>query len=187
VSFNLVTLNWDPSTDNVGVEGYYVYREDRGNTPIATVGTITYSDGTVKAKNTYSYYVEAFDAAGNVSDPSNISTVTTPGHGPKKQLSSDEMNDMTAGELTMYPNPFNSSAMIHFYVENPGLVKINVYDITGRNVSTLVNNHLDEGIHTVRFDGVDYASGIYFFVLKFIPDDKSVKPITSIKKSLLLK
>lgn len=187
VSYKLVTLNWDPSSDNVGVEGYYVYREDKGSTPIASVGTTTYSDGTVRAKNTYSYYVKAFDAAGNISDPSNTATVTTPGRNNKISVAAGVMNDMIPGELMMYPNPFNASTMIHFYVEDPGLVQINVYDITGRNIATLVRNHFEGGIYTTGFNGVDYASGIYLFVLNFTPDDNSVKPITSIKKSLLLK
>ena len=87
----------------------------------------------------------------------------------------------------MFPNPFNPSTMIHFYVEYEGRVQIEVFDITGRRISTLVNGHFNEGIHTTRFNGTNYSSGIYFFVLRFTPDDNSVKPITSIKKGMLLK
>jgi hypothetical protein len=187
VSYSLVTLNWDPSTDNVGVEGYYVYREDQGTAPIASIVTTTYSDGTVKARRTYSYYVKAYDAAGNISDPSNTATVTTPGRNNKKLVSSENMEKLNAGEIMMFPNPFNPSTMIHFYIEDQGQVKIDVYDITGRKISTLINDHLNEGIHTAQFNGTNYSSGIYFFILRYTPDNNSIEPITNIKKGLLLK
>jgi parallel beta-helix repeat protein len=72
-----VTLSWDVSTDNVGVSGYDIYRD---GFLIDTVGgsTTTYQDITVFPETSYRYIVEAFDAAGNVSDPSNTLDVTTP-------------------------------------------------------------------------------------------------------------
>jgi FG-GAP-like repeat len=59
-----VVLNWTASTDNVGVTGYTIYR---GGTKLTTVGgsTLTYTDTTVARLTTYSYTVDAFDAAGN--------------------------------------------------------------------------------------------------------------------------
>ena len=71
-----VALNWNASTDNVGVTGYRVYR---GGTEIASIGvTASYTDTTVAGSTTYSYTVRATDAAGNLSDPSNTATATTP-------------------------------------------------------------------------------------------------------------
>ena len=68
--------SWNASTDNVGVTGYRVYR---GATQIATVGTTTsYTDTTVAPGTSYSYTVRAVDAAGNLSDPSNAASATTP-------------------------------------------------------------------------------------------------------------
>ena len=75
-SSSRVDLRWKASTDNVGVTGYAIYRASH---VIANVGAVTNaSDTTVAAGNTYSYQVVARDAAGNVSDPSNTATVTTP-------------------------------------------------------------------------------------------------------------
>jgi chitodextrinase len=70
-------LSWSASTDNVGVTGYTVYR---GGTQVATVSgsTLTYSDTTVAPSTTYSYTVDAFDAAGNHSAQSSPAPVTTP-------------------------------------------------------------------------------------------------------------
>ena len=74
-----VDLSWGASMDNVGVTGYTVYRDGAG---VATVGgsTLNYSDMSVVAGTTYSYTVDAFDAAGNRSAESSPPTlVTTPG------------------------------------------------------------------------------------------------------------
>ena len=71
-----VALSWTASTDNVGVAGYRVYR---GGAEIASVGaTTSYTDTTVAGGTTYSYTVRAVDAAGNLSDPSNTASATTP-------------------------------------------------------------------------------------------------------------
>ncbi len=73
-----VNLAWTTSTDDVGVTGYTVYRNGSqiGTTtgPTAT----TYSDLTVSPSTTYSYTVDAFDAAGRHSNPSAPAVVTTP-------------------------------------------------------------------------------------------------------------
>jgi chitodextrinase len=76
-AYNNVRLTWSASSDNVGVTGYRVYR---GGVPIATLGAVTsFDDNTVSASTSYSYKVEAFDAAGNRSALSASASVTTPG------------------------------------------------------------------------------------------------------------
>ena len=76
-SSSLVNVSWTASTDNVGVTGYDVLRDDA---VIASVSgtTLTYADATVAASTTYSYQVVAKDLAGNHSAPSIASSVTTP-------------------------------------------------------------------------------------------------------------
>ena len=72
-----VALTWDASTDEVGVTGYTVYRD---GTPIGTVdgATTAYDDTTVSPSATYSYTVDAFDAASNRSPQSGPLAVSTP-------------------------------------------------------------------------------------------------------------
>ncbi|HSX35776.1 MAG TPA: Ig-like domain-containing protein [Patescibacteria group bacterium] len=70
-----VNLTWVGSTDNVGVRGYQVLR---GGAPIANVIGTTYSDVNVAYNTSYTYSIAAFDAAGNLSTPSNQVTITTP-------------------------------------------------------------------------------------------------------------
>lgn len=64
-----------------------------------------------------------------------------------------------------YPNPFNPLTKVTFDLANSGLIKGIVYDILGREVTTLVNAELPAGRHQIDFDASDLPSGIYFFRL----------------------
>ena len=78
VTANTVTLKWNPSSDNVGVTGYTVYRNGSavGSTGAAT--STTFSDITAAPSTVYSYAVDAFDGSGNHSARSAPQSVTTP-------------------------------------------------------------------------------------------------------------
>jgi phosphatidylinositol-3-phosphatase len=74
------TVSWNPSTDNTGVAGYDVLRD--GTHVMTVAGTVTsWTDTGLSPQTTYSYTVDAFDAAGNVSNPSAPASVTTPAGG----------------------------------------------------------------------------------------------------------
>lgn len=68
------SLSWSPSTDNVGVTGYRVYRN---GTQVGTSTGTTFTDTGLSASTHYTYTVAAFDAAGNVSSQSSGVTATT--------------------------------------------------------------------------------------------------------------
>jgi hypothetical protein len=76
LSSSRIDLAWDASTDNVGVEGYRVYRDEA---QIASVTETSYSDTGLAPSNSYSYQVQAFDAAGNTSALSSPASATTDG------------------------------------------------------------------------------------------------------------
>ncbi|MBK8549963.1 MAG: T9SS type A sorting domain-containing protein [Ignavibacteria bacterium] len=65
--------------------------------------------------------------------------------------------------LQNYPNPFNPETSIKFDIPNLSDVKLSVYDITGREVSVLVNEKLEPGSYSYKWNGAQFASGIYFF------------------------
>ncbi len=65
--------------------------------------------------------------------------------------------------LQNYPNPFNPSTSINFDLPNLSDVKLSIYDITGREVSVLVNEKLDPGSYSFSWNGSQFASGIYFY------------------------
>lgn|GEM_PF-4862835 len=80
-----------------------------------------------------------------------------------------------------YPNPFNPSTNIQFSIPTSQLVTLEVFDVSGRKVATLLNDeHLSAGIHTRVFNADRLASGVYFYR---IATDNQVL----LKKMLLIK
>jgi len=65
-----------------------------------------------------------------------------------------------------YPNPFNPITKIKYSVTELLKVKINVYDVLGNEIVTLVNEEKPAGSYEVEFDGSGLTSGIYFYSLK---------------------
>lgn len=65
-----------------------------------------------------------------------------------------------------YPNPFNSVTTIKYTIKNPGFVKIEIFDIAGKKVQTLVNQFQKPNSYTVKINRNDLASGLYFYRLK---------------------
>jgi hypothetical protein len=65
-----------------------------------------------------------------------------------------------------YPNPFNPTTMIRYTLAAPSDVRLTVYDMLGREVTTLVNERKEAGAYDVRFDASSLASGLYFYRLK---------------------
>ncbi|WP_229401303.1 cellulose binding domain-containing protein [Micromonospora okii] len=77
---NGATLTWGPSTDDVGVVGYQVYRTSWPvHSVVDTVAGTSHAVTGLSPATTYAFYVIAFDAAGNPSTPSPVVTVTTTG------------------------------------------------------------------------------------------------------------
>jgi Flagellar hook capping protein len=70
-----------------------------------------------------------------------------------------------------YPNPFNPTTRIDYSVVSDGHVTLNVYDITGRLVSTLVDGYIESGYHSAIWSGMDnngvqLSSGVYLYSLQ---------------------
>ena len=83
------------------------------------------------------------------------------------------------------PNPFNPQTVFTFTLSQPGRVRVNVYDLKGALVKTLVNETGDVGSHTVPWDGTDSShqrvvSGVYF-VQVLAPQGRVVQRVTVLK------
>jgi hypothetical protein len=79
-----------------------------------------------------------------------------------------------------YPNPFNPSTKIKYEIPERSFVSINVYDLLGDEIATLVNEEKPAGTYEVEFDGTGLPSGIYFYKL-------SGDNFSDTRKMLLLK
>jgi hypothetical protein len=78
VEWSIISLTWSNATDNVGVGGYYIYRN---GTQVASTTSTEYTDSELDAGTTYSYTVVAVDWTGNVSEQSAAAEVTTAADG----------------------------------------------------------------------------------------------------------
>ncbi|MBV6399006.1 MAG: hypothetical protein CDJEALGM_01388 [Ignavibacteria bacterium] len=161
---NDVTLTWTTGWEENN-ERFDIQR--RVNNPEAqwkTVGSVKGS-GTVHEERTYTftdkklvtgkyeYRLVQVDFDGNVTADHNLKNVV-------------EIGIPTVFDLSQnYPNPFNPTTKIDFQIPVEGLVKLNIIDMAGREVATLVNETLVPGYYTYDFNASKLASGIYFYRL----------------------
>jgi len=62
-----------------------------------------------------------------------------------------------------YPNPFNPSTIIKYQIAEKTNVSIKVYDMLGKEVATLVNEVVNAGEQTVKFDASNLSTGVYVY------------------------
>jgi hypothetical protein len=86
-----------------------------------------------------------------------------------------------------YPNPFNPTTSIKFSVPQASVVTITVYDILGREVTTLVNGNYVAGFYTVPFNASNLASGVYIYRMNSRSLVGDQKLFMDTKKLMLLK
>jgi len=84
-----------------------------------------------------------------------VSAVETPAH-------------LQAGSFKLYanyPNPFNPVTTLRYELDESGSVNLTVYNAAGEKVQTLVSGRQAAGFHSIRFDGKEFSSGVYFYQL----------------------
>lgn len=115
-------------------------------------------NGNSEAEVTASYKLNS----GQASDQSTLSI----GDGTITSLNDDTGTPVEFELSQNYPNPFNPSTVIKFAVPNAGNYQLNVYNVLGQKVMTLMNGQLMAGYHSAMFDGTKLASGVYIYSLE---------------------
>lgn len=177
-SHNLAMIHWGIGGDSlqflrVNSSGSFLNNNERMNHNVLLTGTISPKPGVRFVSNDSCFVLF------NQSGPANVwasygctgATVNIGGNDPIPSKFDLAQN---------YPNPFNPSTVIKFSIPVTGLVKLAIYDITGREVSTLVNEVKQAGNFLVEFNASNLSSGVYFYKL-------TSGDFTSIKKMMLVK
>ena len=79
-----------------------------------------------------------------------------------------------------YPNPFNPATNIEFSIPKASFVKLTVYDVSGRELETLVSQNMTAGTYKADWDASKYSSGVFFYTL-------TTDGFTQTKKMMLIK
>jgi len=155
VNANNVDLNWK-TTMEINNMGFDVERNSgNGWMKIGFVSADPSKSYCFPDKNlqtgTYQYRLKQIDYNGNF-EYHNLNSLVLIGSPKKNSLSQN------------YPNPFNPSTKISFELAAAEIVSLKIYDMSGREVTKLINNQLSAGYHTVEFKN-NLASGVYYYTL----------------------
>jgi len=116
------------------------------------------------------YYAKAYLAHSPDSDPSNSASIngSLAKQLTEQQFPTDKDEQLTDKvnliSLSAYPNPFNPTTTISFNIPSEGLVRIDIYNITGQRIADIVNERKSAGIYHLHFNGQALAGGIYLVV-----------------------
>lgn len=89
----------------------------------------------------------------------------------------NENNKDTNHDVVSYPNPFTDQTTITFYIEKSSFVIVNIYDLSGKNLTTLLNQQLSGGSHSIIWTGEDSRGKVLpsgFYVYEIITEKGSV-------------
>ncbi len=151
-----------------GVKGSMMTYQQVGSTGtfLATTGLKAGSSSNVvqllKPGNIYSYYMESFmDGIMTVSDTAVINANLT---SVKETGSAGIPKSIILQQC--YPNPFNPATTISFSISTKSFVSLKVFDLLGREVSTIVSEEMSAGNYSRLWNANEIASGIYFYRLR---------------------
>ncbi len=192
-----IQITWEkhPNSDVV----YKIYRRVSGN--VEFLGTVNHNDT--------SYTDDTYTCGGYTNLYYDVRAYHTP-----SQTYADENWNITAGTINLgkgggadepmlaskkitdyfihnYPNPFNPSTTISFGLVENANVKLDIYDITGRKIASLLDGESSAGLHSVIWNGQDktrsyVSSGLYFYRFNAIPLSGQ-RPFIKSGKLLLMK
>jgi len=170
-----VTLNWSTASE-LNNSGFEIERSSNnewtkvgnvnGNGTSSTVNNYSYTDRSLTT-GSYSYRLKQVDFNGNF-EYFNLNNEVNIGTPSAYALSQN------------YPNPFNPSTTINFDIPTDGNVSLKLYDMSGKEVATLLNEVRSAGYYSVNFNASQLTSGVYFYTI-------AADNFSATKKMLLVK
>jgi fibronectin type 3 domain-containing protein len=169
-----VMCTWAAPAATRNLSEYKIYRD---GTELGTTTALFYADLNVPTGD-YTYHVTAIYSDTYESAASNQVTVQ------HTDAPTPLVPTVTALSGN-YPNPFNPSTDVKFSLKEAADVQIDIFNIKGEKVKTLVNDHMEAAYHSVTWNGNDdqgrtVGSGIYFYKMR-------AGKYTSTKKMILMK
>lgn len=175
VNGSSVTLNWS-TTSEINNSGFDIERSQNsswkkigfvsGKGTSSSPNSYTFTDRNLTS-GTYNYRLKQVDYNGNFYYY-NLSSEIQIGIPEKYELSQN------------YPNPFNPSTKINYSIPEDSRVSIRIYDLSGKEVYTLVDEYKSAGYYSVNFNASSLSSGVYFYNI-------NADKFTATKKMTLLK
>jgi hypothetical protein len=167
---NQVRLNWRTASESnndhfvvrraSNVDGPFTdYAIIPGNGSTETEHSYEYVDNQVVNGVTYYYHLRDVDINGQIVEH-NITVTAIPANGAQGVVVTEYYLHQN------YPNPFNPVTSITYDIADPGMVSLKVYNSSGREVATLVNEYQVQNRYAVSFDVTSLSSGIYFYRLE---------------------
>ncbi|MDH3268347.1 MAG: T9SS type A sorting domain-containing protein [Ignavibacteria bacterium] len=183
VAANVVTLSWSTVTE-LNNHGFEIERSsDKSNLPDGEAGWrvigFKVGKGTTSEQQQYTYSdilsdVESFKLYYR------LKQVDFNGSFEYSNIIEVEIAPSVFSLSQNYPNPFNPATIIKYQLPINNFVSINLYDVLGNEVATLVNEEKPAGSYEVEFNASEMGSGVYFYTLR-------AGEFVQSKKMLLLK
>ena len=163
----VIELQWDGNID----DDFQYFQIERSHNIDFTESVVVFetidsyfTDYDIGSNMEYFYRVRSVDDAENMSDYSEIASAIALG-------TDSELIPTEFALFQNYPNPFNPFTTIQFRVVDPVNVSLNIYDLSGKQIKTLVNSFKNAGKHQVVWDatnnlGQSVAAGMYIYTIQ---------------------
>jgi parallel beta-helix repeat protein len=171
------------SIDTTDVGLNKIYYNGRNDSTFDFYYNVTTTD-TLKAENNYWGTTVSDTIAKHIWDRVDFPTLGVIDYMPYRLVTGENSigSEVPTGFklFDAFPNPFNPTTNIKYQIANNSFVRLKIYDITGKEIATLVNQKLSPGIYEITWDASGYSSGVYFYRIE-------VGEYSNTKKLVLIK
>jgi len=177
IESNIVFLTWVTATETNN-QGFFVERKEKQENEVKVLSFIQ-GAGTTTEKRYYTYKDDLYNPGEYTYRLRQIDY-----NGNEEYIGEVEIKylNITGYYLSQnYPNPFNPITKINFSLAEKTYVKIKLYDITGKEIETIVNEVMNAGYHSIQFSSKGLSSGVYFYKMITSTGYIAIKKLTIIK------